>query len=74
MLSGGIISTDFFFHFFLNCFWLFCLFLMFFVFLGYYTFFCLVSCVSSSVFGHRPLRERGDGRYPHPSWNVNFRS
>ena len=47
---------------------------MFFVFLGYYTIFFSVSYISSSVFGHRPLRERGDDRSPHPSWNVNFRS
>ena len=34
---------------------------MFFVFLGYYTTFCLVLYISLSVFGHKPLRERGDG-------------
>ena len=62
---GGMISTDVllfftvfgFFGFFLN---------VFFVFLGYYTTFCLVLCISLSVFDHKPLRERGNGRSPHP--------
>ena len=37
---------------------------MFFVFLGYYTTFCLVLYKYLSDFGHKPLRERGDGRSP----------
>ena len=62
ILSGGMISTDFLLYFLL--FLVFRLFFMFFVFLGYYTTFCLVLCISLSVFGNKPLRERGDGRYP----------
>ena len=68
--SGGMIFTDFIPFFYRFCFFL--LIFKFFVFLGYYTTFCLVSCISLSIFGHRPLRERGDGQSPHPSWNVNF--
>ena len=41
---------------------------------GYYTTFCFVLLISLSVFGHQPLGGRGDGRSPHPSWFVNFRS
>ena len=64
MLSGVMISTDFFYFL---LFWFFWLFVMFFVFLGYYTAFCLVLYISLSVFGHKPLRERENGRSPHPS-------
>ena len=62
ILSGGMISTDFLLFFLFLVFSV--IFFKFFVFLGYYTGFCLVSCISLSVFGHRPLRERGDGHTP----------
>ena len=44
---------------------------MFFVFLGYYTTFCLVLFISLTVFGHKPLRGRGDeGTADPPSFLV----
>ena len=70
-MSGRMISTDFLLFFF-TVFGFFGYFLMFFVFLGYYTTFCLVLYISLNVFGHKTLRERGNGRSPHPSWFVNF--
>ena len=54
------------------CFYFFSVIVYIFVFLGYYTTFCLVLYISLSVFVDKPLRERGDGQSPHPSWNVNF--
>ena len=55
ILSGGMISTDFF--LFLLFLFFFSYFFMFAVFLGYYTTFCLVLYISLSVFGHGPLRK-----------------
>ena len=63
ILSGGMISTDFFtFLLFL----IFRLFFMFFVFLGYYTTFCLVLYVSLSVFWSRTNPEMTGPRIPPP--------
>ena len=70
--SGGMISTDFILFFLL--FLVFRLLFMFFDFPRYYTTFCLVYAISLSVFGHKLLRERGEGQSPHPSWCMNFRS
>ena len=58
--SGVMICTDFiyffsFFGYFFNVF-------VFFV--GYLITFCLVSCISSSIFGQVPLGERRDVRSP----------
>ena len=73
ILSGGMISTDFLLFFF-TVFGFFGYFFMFFVFLGCYTTFCLVFYISLSVFGHKPLRERGNGRSPHPSVLTKLKS
>ena len=67
ILSGGMISTDFLLFFFTVFGFFGFLLCFFFVFHGYYTTFCLVLYISLSVFGHKPLMERGNGRSPHPS-------
>ena len=59
--SGGMISTEFIlftvFGFSVD-------FLCFLFLFRYYTTFCLVSCLSLSVFCHKPLRERRNGQPP----------
>ena len=63
-----MISTDFIYKFFLTLFGFFgYLFFCFLFFLRYYTTFCLVSCITLSVFGHIALSERRGGQSPHSS-------
>ena len=57
-----MISTDFILFFLL--FLVFFGYFLSFFFLGYYTTFCLVLYISLSVFGHKPLRDRGESQSP----------
>ena len=66
ILSGVMISTDFLLFFF-TVFGFFGCFLCFLFFLGTILLFVWFFHISLSVFGHKPLRERGNGRSPHPS-------